>query len=65
MYRELGLYLAAIVAGFALIGLSFLITIPTLPLILFIIGTIIVIVFALVVVLLALKALFSRTSKQY
>lgn len=63
MFRQLGLYLAAIVAGFSLIGLSYLVVIPTLPLILFIIGTIIVIVFALVVVLLALKALFNRTPK--
>ncbi|MHA6250915.1 hypothetical protein [Oceanobacillus sp. CAU 1775] len=65
MPNYLGLYLAALVAGFALIGLSFLIPLPTLSLILFIVGTIIVIVFSLVIVFFALKALFGKASKHY
>lgn len=67
MYRDLRLFLAAIVAGFALIGLTFAVDIlpAALVTVLLIVGTIIVIGFALVIVFLALKALFGKRYKEY
>ncbi|WP_405103607.1 hypothetical protein [Oceanobacillus sp. FSL H7-0719] len=64
---NLRLYFAAILAGFALIGLTFAVTImpAELATVLLIIGTIIVIIFALVIVIMALTALFGNRAKSY
>lgn len=62
--RLVGLYLAAILAGFALafIPLSSLIT-QSVKDVLVLVGGIVIIIFAIAIIHLAIKALFSKHSK--
>ncbi|MBN6204815.1 hypothetical protein JYK21_00005 [Ralstonia pickettii] len=64
---NLRLYFAAILAGFALIGLTYAVTIipAELATVLLIIGSIIVITFAFVIAIMGLTALLGNRSKNY